>query len=508
MYKLMGVSGFYRGKNFILKDGEQSFGRDSNCDIILDNSGISKNHFSITVINDQVQLTNKSQSNGTFVNGNLAQKIFLSKGDLISIPGNIFKLVKFKQANNSTLNEENLDRKNNSKLDENINSKSIFYKLNSILSEINTTYEWSTLLGGMLVVLVILSMYISIAPIIEDTKSLVLHELELRGKQYVDEIERANAVMLGRMQIENINDYALRNAGSDINSYLIFDANGRVIRPVDKLNSYINDSFAVELSSWAKANEDNSDTVYIKNVEDGMIGVGKAIKVLNVETGKNSIVGYVSIHFSPDTLSLMVINNRIAYVKSLVVSLILCFIFYFLILQMTKNNIGHIDEQIDAALLGKVKHVQSKYLMSIQDSLIKSINGLISRVKESSGETNWENESDEIYLQKYYEIMRGVRVGAIVLDQHKNIKFINPIAEELLGIREKSSQGSSILDCFRDQGLAATVLDCCENSQLSAGTVSMSSVDIKGSSMEVSVIAAMGKDQYPKSFIVFFNGVS
>lgn len=149
---------------------------------------------------------------------------------------------------------------------------------------------------------------------------MLVGELRLRAKQYVDEVERTNAVMLSRLQIDNINDLSLRQAETDIQSYLIFDASGRIIRPVDKLNTHINDSFAVSLMTWSKQNEDNAGRVFTKSIGEGEIGVGKAIKVLNIETQRENIVGYVSIKFKPVTLTTIAMNNRLAYVKALIIS--------------------------------------------------------------------------------------------------------------------------------------------------------------------------------------------
>lgn len=83
MFKLVAVGGKLRGKEFILNEEENTFGRSPECDHGISVEGVSKKHMSITVNGDTAFLQDLGSSNGTFVNGQLCKKGTIKGGDKI-----------------------------------------------------------------------------------------------------------------------------------------------------------------------------------------------------------------------------------------------------------------------------------------------------------------------------------------------------------------------------------------------------------------------------------------
>lgn len=519
MYRLVGVGGAVRGKSYELAEGVSLVGRGDNTQIKLNIDGISKLHFKIINTNGSLILEDSNSANGTFVNEKLCKYQYIKAGDVISVPGAIFKLVKYKTpvhkdsgsdffstGNNSEMSSGNFE--NSAKDNSNSIVLKIFKKhILKILYDFNGKYQWSSILITLVSLFTLSNVFFTIGPVLDDAYKMLLVELRSRAKQYVDEVERTNAVMLSRMQIDNIDDSSLRQAESDIQSYLIFDANGRVIRPRDKLNTHVNDSFAVGLMTWSKQNADNAGRIHAKSIGEGEIGVGKAIKVLNLETQRESIVGYVSIKFKPVTLTTIAMSNQLAYVKALIISGISAFIFYILIYFLTTRPIEELSWQVQQANVGKQFESKTNYLMQELKPLRKSIELAYQRIADlgSDKSDSWQREDETPYYEKTFQILSLLQNEGMVLDYNKAVLYINSKAEDLLGLRESLAQGSSLIDVMRDQGLAAEILQLCDESSQEAGQTKEKEYEIKGDKVKISLMAMMGKDKEAKCYLITFN---
>lgn len=79
---LVGLTGSVKGQSFKLQGDRWKIGRDSNeCDIALDDSGVSAFHAQIINEGATWKLINLMSSNGSFVNGQKVQTAYLNSGD-------------------------------------------------------------------------------------------------------------------------------------------------------------------------------------------------------------------------------------------------------------------------------------------------------------------------------------------------------------------------------------------------------------------------------------------
>lgn len=68
-----------------LAEGESVIGRDSGCDIVVDDSSVSRRHLKIRTVMGDAFLEDLGSANGSFVNGRLVKKCVLNDGDVIQI---------------------------------------------------------------------------------------------------------------------------------------------------------------------------------------------------------------------------------------------------------------------------------------------------------------------------------------------------------------------------------------------------------------------------------------
>ena len=71
---------------------EVVFGRDDDCEVILDEGPVSRAHAKVVYHDYQPELHDLGSTNGTFLNGKRVQRAFLKKGDLVQVGANVFEV--------------------------------------------------------------------------------------------------------------------------------------------------------------------------------------------------------------------------------------------------------------------------------------------------------------------------------------------------------------------------------------------------------------------------------
>jgi hypothetical protein len=139
--------------------------------------------------------------------------------------------------------------------------------------------------------------------------------------------------------------------------------------------------------------------------------------------------------------------------------------------------------------------------------LKNTINSLLIRIRDLQSSESGEMQSIEEegpYIRSLEEFMAGAQGPVMILSSEKVIQRINPECEDLLGLRENSASGQSILDTARDQGLAATIIDLCDQSANNSGCHQKENYEIGGKQIAINVTALMGKDKFAKAFYLTF----
>lgn len=516
MYKLVAVAGKLRGEEFVLSDGENILGRDTSSDIHVQVDGISKKHLSITVTDDAAFIKDLGSSNGTFVNGKLVKAVTIKNGDKVALPDLILQLVyveekkiivKKKVSNEEE--DEDEDYESGGSSPANLPGKIVHlfkYKIMKFLYGINEEYEWKVLFGILLAIFIFITVGTTITPVLESSKSLLLYELARRGDHYADEIARLNSRALEQKNLDQVDSAFLDNEPG-VDSYVLFDLEGRIVRPIGRLNENINDPFSIKALEKAIADKSGAASIYKEMLSDGVIGISKKIIAYNARTGVNDPVGIIAIKFRPKSLAISAKANQASYMGAVATSALVAVFFFATMYFLTVRPIEEVKFQLEDSIRGKRKSIDAKYLMGELDSLRKLINSLLQRNRElqSDGEEEFEEEEDDgVYVDSLSEFLRGAGVPAIVLNSKKEVQKINVEAEDLTSIRESAAEGENIMDVCREQGFAATLIELCDNSASNNGTSQSEAYELTGKEYEIFVTSLIGKDNFAKAFYITF----
>lgn len=522
MYKLVTVAGKLRGQEFELQDGENVLGRDSGCDIHFGVAGVSKRHVNITVTGDVCYVQDLGSSNGTFVNGKLVKRATVKNGDKIALPDSILQVVHVeekkvivkKKVSSDDDEEEEEVYKTGGDAPVNLVPKLIWafrYKFMTFFHGINEEYEWKHLFAMLLGIFCLASVFFTIRPVLQNNKSILLVETSKRGELYAKEIEKSNKRALDSGNINQISTDFLESEiqNGDVESYRLFDMDGRILAPREKLNEYIaEDRFAVDTRGWFLENLGvRYRYIRKKLLDEGLIGIGKVIESYNPKIGKKVPVGIITIKFRPKSLAQEANASRVAYAESMVTTILTGIVFFLVVFFLTLRPIEEMKYQIEEAIRGGRKNLETDYLFIEMNPLRSSINALLQRIRELNNDTDEdfaEEESDGTYVDHLNEFMRGAQGPALILDSQKNLSYINMEAEDLTGIRENASQGMSLLDVSREKGFAATVIELCDNSANNNGTNQQGSYELGGYDFTVNIVSLIGKDNFAKAFYLTF----
>ncbi|MGE3610798.1 MAG: FHA domain-containing protein [Bacteriovoracaceae bacterium] len=520
MFKLVAVGGVYRGKEFILNEGENIIGRAAECDIELSVEGVSKKHLRVTVNGNSAFAEDLGSSNGTLVNGKVIKKVTIKDGDKIALPNLILQVVyvtekkivvKKKVFKSGESDEDSYDDLDSVEpAPQSLIAKPIWFfknKLMPVVYSFNEQYEWAALVGILLFVFIAINITLTILPVLRDSKILLVKEIALRGKQYAAEVDRLNNVYLRDKNLDQVYTGFLEGDDAEgVQSYKLFDSEGRIYRPVSELNTIVNDSFSVEALKFYKV-EKNQDREVIQDLGNNTIGIARAIKAHDKNLGRDVVVAIITLYFSPTSLTREASNNSKAYLESLITSAMVAIIFFGILYYLTIRHLEVMRIQIERVLRGRQKELDSKMLFKEINPLKNSINSVLSRIKElqnvDSGQIQ-ELEEDSSYIRHLKEFMQGAQGPVLILNSEKLIQHLNPEAEDLIGIRENASAGQSLLDTARDQGFAATLIDLCDRSANNEGSHQKESYEIGGKETDINVVALIGKDKFAKAFYVTF----
>ena len=520
MFKLVAVGGKLRGKEIILNQGENTLGRGQDCDHPVAVEGVSKKHLRITVNGDTAFVEDLGSSNGTLVNGKIIKKMTLKDGDKIALPNVIFQLVfvlekkvivKRKVVKGGEEEDDSYNELTQTEpMPDSLVAKPLWlfkYKLMPVVYGFNERYEWSALVGILLFVFISITITLTIIPVLRDSKYLLIKEIALRGKQFAAEVDHLNSSHLREKNLDHIRtDFLEGEDAEGVQSYKLFDIEGRVYRPLSSLNTIVNDPFSVDALRFYKT-ESNQDKEVIQDLGGNNIGIARAIKAHDRQLGRDVVVAIITIIFSPSSLAREASNNSKAYLESLSVAAMVGIFFFGVLYYMTIRPMDEMRYQIEAVLRGRQKELNSNTLFKEIHPLRNTVNSILTRIKELQnvdGGDVQNLEEDGPYLRALKEFMEGAQGPVLILNSEKIIQNMNPECEDLIGIRESASAGQSLLDTARDQGFAATVIDLCDKSASNEGCNQKENYEIGGKDYAVNVSALIGKDKFAKGFYITF----
>lgn len=493
MYKLTIISGPSAddaGKTFELQEGPNSVGRQSTNVIQLKSHRISKQHCYLTVNGEDVIVEDVGSANGTFVNGVLSHTKHLQEGDRLGVGEFVLELVRVEQPINfdypvhpvqkahshlQLVTTGEIERPSPTEapasaaqtLPQDWKERVIWVFEKAIMPffyNLNLKYELRWILGAIGLSFILISLLISVYPLVESNRESVIYEASQRVRFVAKQLAEQNAPTLAVGQ-ESRTFIGPAQDDPGIRMALVADLNSRIIAPADRMNQYLGAgkeaTLAVKVSQMFK---DGRETGVLGKGEDGILIAIEPIKAFDATLGRNRVIAMalasVDVGLSLPSFSTILV----VYFNALVMTLIAAALLFVIAYRLVVKRVEVLNEDIDLVLRGESQKITRDFQWGEMNNLLDIVSAALQRIPRSGTD---DGLADPFVLNaavdSFFEAIKLLGVhskqGILILDQDKRIVFINNPFEEISGIRSEVAVGSDIPSVSRDEAFGAWCSD-------------------------------------------------
>tara|TARA_Y100000590_G_scaffold431399_1_gene546137 strand:- start:8573 stop:10150 length:1578 start_codon:yes stop_codon:yes gene_type:complete len=477
MFKLTIISGPQVGITYPLEFGENTVGRQQGNTIVLESKSVSKKHCVLTIDHGKILLQDLGSSNGTYVNGSLTGSRWIQSGDRITLGEYILEVrdahlvstdgqlptvdsMMSNQIKSKVRSELNVDTP--AQLKDRIvwffehYLMPVFYKM-------NTKHEWKFVLAGLFSVFLVISMFISLGPLLSYNRRSILREIMIRASYLSEEIAERNSRYIASRQ-EGKTEIGSAARGAGVKVALITDLENRIIAPANRVNQYLTRgevaTFVVKTARQFKKGRENG---VVRPIGISTVVAIHPIKILDSRLGKNVVAGMaiVAVDSSLSTLNWGALG--LIYSETLILVSLIGVLVFLIFYRLTLKRFEVLSDELDLALKGEKSRVTQEFKLEELNRLWESINSTIQRIPQDdgsglgvSGFTGPAGEEFVLPIQMFGEL---TEYGVVLFNEEKHILHVNSHFENMSGIHSMEANGQLISNVARDQALSMMVED-------------------------------------------------
>lgn len=534
MYRLTviaGPSGVHpaRGSSYAVNPGSFGIGRHSNNQIVLNSGNVSKRHCVLVVNNYGVAMEDQGSANGTFVNGKLAAKKTLQLGDRISVGEFVFELNEGSESKAVALSR---DHHNNvipfpshfgapnpdsspaataSGLDDLPMPKDIFGKLKYYFDKMvlpyffgfNERYEWRIVIGSLFGLYLLLNLFISLSPLMNQQQRALEHEVSERAKVIAREVADRNTPFMAAKAESKLELGSFERANG-VRVALIVDLENKILAPSTKAGRYF--EVGSEAAATVQARKlflDGRSGGIVNKSDSSTIVAIEPIQVFNPSVGKNTTVAMAVVSIDLTTAITEGAALWMVYSHTLVLSVIIGLLIFYLIYRVTIRPFQEMNRKIDQVLRGDHIEFKPSVFFSEIDPLWDIMDSALKRVPKgdvaNANVTGVGALGSHDFIGPLRAIASSSKHGSAILDEDRKVLYMNSIFEEITGVRLDSVEGQPLAAVVRDQAFSGLVSDLCERA--APGTEGVTEdFDFSGIMFQIRVIS-FGHFGDPKCFV-------
>ncbi len=530
MYRLAVVSGPNRGSVFSIGAGETSIGRQSGNVIILPSAKVSKRHCLLVSQGNELILRDMGSSNGTFVNGVLIKMRRVSSGDKISVGDFVLEV---KQAvalpaaggpggtdalphlNNiiqfpGTGIQSDAPSARQTTAPKDLKSRLLWafeHRFMPIFYNLTFKSEWRFVAIGIAVSIVLWNLVVSVNPLLQSKEKLLLRESAKRARFIARQIVDLNSAAIAAKAETRTNIGRIMQEPEVRIAYLI-DLDGRIIAPAEKMNQLLTSD--AEASVVVRARQ-----IYRQGSAPGLaLPVGpivvavEPLEVFNPQLGKNVVVALGLVSIDTRYASGEMSEVGMIYSETLIMMAAMSALLFLILYRLVMKPFEILNEDIDRVLKGEMEQVTHEFKFSELNQLWDVINSALQRIPKSKGEgasTGSVLAEDDGSAENYQGVAKSIAglpgVAVALLDASGAIQFLNPVFEEITGLRVENVSGQALASVARDQAFGSFVTDALERTATGSEGV-IEDFEFAGVTYRIRVGAVGSVGSKPRSFLM------
>jgi PAS domain-containing protein len=247
------------------------------------------------------------------------------------------------------------------------------------------------------------------------------------------------------------------------------------------------------------------ETGATKVVDDTTVVAVEPIKVYDPRLGKNTSVAMAVVSVDGSLATMGMGEVGVVYSETLILTGLIGGLFLLIMYRLTLKPFQILNEDMDKGLKGDITQVTHEFRFEELNSLWDLINSALQRIPRANGAGGFgagsggAEERPEQFLGALQNAADLAGLGLVFCGPDRKIIAMNPMFEELSGIRADSSVGEEIGSVARDQSLGALVQDLFDRA-VPGGDAMIEDYEFSGVSCKVHAIACGASGDPAKAF--------
>lgn len=562
MFKLTVVAGPLRGNSYALHEGENRIGRLSSNEICISSSKVSKSHCAVSIQGNVVTIMDLGSSNGTFVNGSLAKKREIKRGDRLSVGDCVLELSGVSAQVPSLMQKPqdplaqvltfpapavgpspslsaipampampsaNEGASVGQEVPKDLIEKVKFYfekYVINFLFNLNEKQEWNTIVKGLLGILIAFTSAVSTFPLLDKCQDILLLEAKHRAQALARlMVDRNTPAILEKSETKMDVSFAERESGV-LGAYILDLDAGRVMAPGRKLNQIVSDgqegrfvgkarsyfnkvngsekgeAVYFSMPAW-KADGSLDDTLPI--LEGNLLGFAEPVKILDPRVNKNVVVAMGVVFLDLNRILIDELYGFTMFLSTVILSSIMALGVYISIHRLTLRPIQHLSKELDRVLRGESQVVANPFKMKELDEFVQLVNTTIQKSSHAlpgAGQVQSQGASIEDVLGSMKFAAQKAANPMMIIDGDRNVAYLNGPMEELTSMRLDGVMGQPLTTAIGDQSFLLMLTDLIEKSALASTDGVSDSLEFSGVNYEVSAYGVGASQGQARGYVI------
>jgi hypothetical protein len=413
MWSLRILNGPQAGQIFNLKNGRNTLGRASQCDIKIMVQGVSKVHCEIIVSNETIKVSDNNSSNGTYVNGTKIQSAVVRLGDKFSVHTVFLDVVPTPQlkANTEIIKQTQSQQVPQGFIPQphsmlahqqmpmnnmysqpgphlslakepkapRLEKKDLKEKFEDYLNQVvlpgvyklAQLFEMKLVLAGFVGVFIFAVTLFSLFPMITVSRDSIQSEAKKRAASLARALAETNRRAISENNMSTLSTFSIEREDGVKEAIIISRSDGTVIAPASKAGRTMDIPFLNEVQ--------RSSRDIVRGIDATTIGASFPIEKYDMEKQEAVPVAFAVVIYD---ISILAMDDGIIvslFMQNLVIASLFGAVLFFFLYKLIEFPITSLNRQLDQALRDKSDNIENTFLFPPLQSLAGNISSLLTR---------------------------------------------------------------------------------------------------------------------------------
>jgi PAS domain-containing protein len=326
---------------------------------------------------------------------------------------------------------------------------------------LNLKHEWRMIGIGAFAAFALANLVVTVYPLMEQNRANVVKETGRRASFMARQIAERNGPLMAA-RAESKAEVGSIEMAEGVRLAVLTDLDSRIIAPATRLNQYLTSgveaTFAVKAKDAFRAGR---ETGLVRELDDSTICAIEPVRIVSQSAGRNVTVGMAVVSIDTSLATPDIGETGMVYAETLILTGLIGGIILLLLYRITLKPLQVLNDDMDKVLKGDMGQVTHEFKFEELNQLWDIINSALQRVPRgdsAGGGDGMGGLSSGPTAEDFagpIRMLGGIaKFGLAILDADKKIVFLNPMFEEVTGIRADGAIGQEFGQVARDQSLS------------------------------------------------------